>query len=100
MRRAVVLLAVLLVPVSCLAAAGPVVVVGGGAVGPEIVSRTLALAGGKAAVVAVLPQSSAEPDAGDASVKMWLEAGAAEAAKVSFADTKTAREVLERATLI
>ena len=78
---------------------GPLVVVGGGDVGPEIVSRTLALAGGKSAIVAVLPQSSAEPDAGESSVKMWLGAGAKEAAKLVFSDPKAA-EKLRRATLI
>jgi cyanophycinase len=82
-------------------AQGPVVVVGGGTTVPEIVARTLDLAGGKgAAVVAVLPQSSAEPDAGVASVKMWLDAGAREAVNVSFADRDAAAAVLNRATLI
>jgi cyanophycinase len=47
----------------------------------------------------VLPQSSAEPDAGDDSVKMWLEAGAKEAAKIAFTDPDAAAK-LRRATLI
>ena len=82
-------------------AQGAVVVVGGGTTVPEIVTTTLELAGGKgAAVVAVLPQSSAEPDAGVASVKMWLDAGAKEAVNVSFADPAVATAVLNRATLI
>jgi cyanophycinase len=81
-------------------AQGPVVAVGGGGTGPEIVNTVLELAGGRTAVVAVLPQSSAEPDAGDASVQMWLEAGAKEAAKVAFTDRAAARAFLERATLI
>ena len=80
-------------------APGPLIVVGGGDVGPEIVSRTLALAGGKDAIVAVLPQSSAEADAGDSSVKMWLEAGAKEAAKLAFSDHQAGAR-LRRATLI
>jgi len=80
---------------------GPVVVVGGGTTVPEIVTRTLRLAGGEGvAVVAVLPQSSAEPDAGVASVKMWLDAGAKDAVNVSFADVSAARAILQRATLI
>ena len=78
---------------------GALVVVGGGGTGPEIVSKALALAGGTGAIVAVLPQSSAEPDAGDSSVKMWLDAGAREAATVSFTD-KGAAAALRRATLI
>ncbi len=59
-----------------MAQSGTLVVVGGGNTGPDIVSKTLELAGGKNAIVAVLPQSSAEPDAGDDSVTMWREAGA------------------------
>jgi len=100
MARIVVCL-LLLVLGSAAGAAGPgaLVVVGGGDVGPEIVSRTLALAGGRNAIVAVLPQSSAEPDAGDSSVQMWLEAGAREAGKVAFSDQQAAAK-LRRATLI
>ena len=78
---------------------GPLVIVGGGNVGPDIVSRTLSLAGGKDAIVVVLPQSSAERDAGDSFVKMWLGAGAKEAAKLGFSDPQAA-EKLRRATLI
>jgi len=79
---------------------GAIVAVGGGSTGPEIVNGVLEISGGKNAVVVVLPQSSAEPDAGDSSVKMWLEAGAREAAKVSFDDRAAAKASLERATLI
>ena len=98
MRRILFLILALL-PAPVLAQ-GPIVAVGGGDTGPEIVGRVLELAGGRRAIVAVLPQSSAEPDAGDASVQMWLEAGAKEAAKVSFGDRAAARAFLERATLI
>ena len=79
---------------------GTLIVVGGGNTGPDIVSRTLDIAGGANAVIAVLPQASAEPDAGDGSVKMWKDAGAKEAIKVSFADRAMAAAVLKRATLI
>src|SRR4051794_510520 len=79
---------------------GTLIVVGGGNTGPDIVGHALAIAGGSSAIVAVLPQSSAEPDAGDASVKMWKEAGAREAVKVLFADRAAAAGVLKRATLI
>ncbi len=92
-------IALVLIPIFCFADAGALVVVGGGGIGPEIVGRTLELSGGKKAIVAVLPQSSAEPDAGDSSVKMWLEAGAKEAAKIAF-DNPEAAAVLRRATLI
>ncbi|HEY2431595.1 MAG TPA: cyanophycinase [Vicinamibacterales bacterium] len=99
--RTTLALLVWLLEAACVFAQGPVVVVGGGSTVPEIVARTLDLAGGKgAAVVAVLPQSSAEPDAGVDSVKMWREAGAKEAVNVSFADRAAAKAVLERATLI
>jgi cyanophycinase len=100
MRRCLGILVLLLVPV-CAVAQGAVVVVGGGTTSPEIVARTLELAGGKGvAIVAVLPQSSAEPDAGVASVGMWLEAGAKEAVNVSFTDRAAARAALDRATLL
>jgi cyanophycinase len=81
------------------AAKGALVIVGGGGTTHAIVTRTLQLAGGKNAVVAVLPQSSAVEGAGDSSVKMWLDAGAKAAGKVDFKqpDAKTA---LESATLI
>jgi cyanophycinase len=99
MRCAVVLIVLWLLPVPGFAQ-GPVVVVGGGATVVEIVTKTLELAGGADAVVAVLPQSSGEPDAGDASVKMWVAAGAKEAMSVTFSDIAAARAALSRATLI
>src|SRR4051794_4542211 len=80
-------------------AQGPLIVVGGGETVPEITAKALELGGGTKAIVAVLPQSSAEPDAGEASVKMWQDAGAAEARKVSFTDADAAA-YLKRATLI
>src|SRR6187551_2010461 len=98
MRRLFFALVTILVPTLAFAA-GSLVVVGGGGTGPEIVSKALALAGGTNAIVVVLPQSSAEPDAGDSSVKMWLEAGAKQAAKLSFSDPEAA-EKLRGATLI
>lgn len=82
------------------AAGGTLVVVGGGSTGPAIVAATLQLAGGPRAVVAVLPQSSGEPDAGQSSVDMWRQAGAKEAAIVTFDDRAAAAAALRRATLI
>jgi len=99
MRTVARVLMLLLLPAAAFAQ-GPLIVVGGGTTVPEITAKALELGGGKSAIVAVLPQSSAEPDAGDASVKMWLDAGAKEAAKVSFADRDAAKAFLERATLI
>ncbi len=101
MRHAFVsTLLVVLLSAHALAQEGSLVVVGGGDAGPEIIAGALELAGGKKAIVAVLPQSSAEPDAGDASVQMWREAGAQEAAKISFANRAQAAASLRRATLI
>ncbi|MBA3641232.1 MAG: cyanophycinase [Acidobacteriota bacterium] len=78
---------------------GAIVAVGGGGTTDAIVARTLELAGGKNAIVAVLPQSSAVENAGESSVKMWLDAGAKEARKVDFA-APGARAALEASTLI
>src|SRR5580765_6618687 len=79
---------------------GAIVAVGGGDPNDAIVARTLELAGGRNAVVAVLPQSSALPDAGDGSVEMWKKAGARAAVKVNFDDRAEARRAIETATLI
>src|SRR3954471_14586973 len=98
MLTAVRVLALLFLAVPA-SAQGPLIVVGGGTTVPEITAKALELGGGKQAIVAVLPQSSAEPDAGDASVKMWLDAGAAEARKLAFTDADAAA-FLKRATLI
>lgn len=95
-----VAIVVLLAPGLVRAANGPLVIVGGGSIDPDIVSAALALSGGRNAIVAVLPQSSAEPDAGDSSVKMWLQAGAKEAVNVPFDDRAAASAALRRATLI
>jgi cyanophycinase len=99
MRRILGVLLLVLVPTFVLASSGSLVVVGGGGTGPDIIAKALELSGGKKAIVVVLPQSSAVADAGDSSVKMWLEAGAAEAEKVAFTDSAAAAK-LRRATLI
>jgi len=98
-RTAALVVALLFIPTLAFGANGPLIVVGGGGTGPEIIAKALELAGGRDAIVAVLPQSSAEPDAGDSSVQMWLEAGAKAAAKVVFTDADAAA-ALRRATLI
>jgi cyanophycinase len=78
---------------------GAVVAVGGGGTTDAIVKRTLELAGGSKAVVAVLPQSSEESN-GDESVQMWREAGAREARAIDFGDVAKAKAALEVSTLI
>jgi cyanophycinase len=85
---------------SVAASEGTLVLVGGGEINESIVTRTLELSGGSQAVVAVLPQASAEPDAGDSSVAMWKKAGAKDARTVGFSDRDAARRAIESATLI
>src|SRR5688500_17863585 len=99
MRGAVGVLLVFLGAAPFAQSPGAIVAVGGGGTTDAIVSRTLELAGGKNAVVVVLPQSSAAATAGDSSVKMWLDAGAKSARKVDFKDPG-AKAALEAATLI
>lgn len=81
-------------------APGAIVAVGGGGTTPAIVARTLELAGGKNAIVAVLPQASELPTAGDGSVKMWTDTGAKSVRIVSFDQRDTARAILKVATLL
>lgn len=100
MKRLSCLWIVLFTAVVRAQAAGVLVVVGGGATNEAVVARTLELAGGTRAIVAVLPQASAEPDAGDSSVVMWKEHGAATAVKIDFHGRDEARRALESATLI
>jgi cyanophycinase len=82
------------------AAEGHLVLVGGGPTPAEVFERTLALSGGRHAVVAVLPQTFPDDRFGDAAVAMWRTLRAADVIKVSRTDALTARAALERATLI
>jgi cyanophycinase len=100
MKRLSCLWIVLFVVVARGQGRGVLIVVGGGATNDAVVARTMELAGGNRAVVAVLPQASAEPDAGDSSVALWKEHGAKVAAKVDFKDRDAARRAIESATLI
>jgi cyanophycinase len=79
---------------------GPLVVVGGGTLDPAIVARTIQLAGGSRAVVAILPQASASAAAGDSGVALWLKAGARKARKVDFAERAEALDAIQKASLI
>jgi cyanophycinase len=99
MRRVLFVLLLVSFPVRAFAEAGALIVVGGGNTLPEIILKALAVSGGPEAIVAVLPQSSAEPDAGDSSVQMWRAAGAKKAAKIAFTDPEAAKK-LRRATVI
>ncbi|MBA2303650.1 MAG: cyanophycinase [Acidobacteria bacterium] len=99
LRCAVVLLVMLTPGAAAAQSAGAIVAVGGGGTTDAIVRRTLELAGGRNALVVVLPQSSAVEGAGDSSVKMWIDAGAKAAVKLDFKDP-AAKARLEAASLI
>ena len=79
---------------------GHLVVVGGGATDHRIVERALALAGGVTAQVAILPQASALPDAGENSAAMWRELGVEKVRVVDATATAEARTILESAAVI
>jgi cyanophycinase len=85
---------------SAVAAEGHLVLVGGGPTPAEVFERTLALSGGRHAIVAVLPQTFPMDTIGDAAVAMWRTLHAAEVIKVSRTDAAAARAALESATLI
>jgi cyanophycinase len=85
---------------SVIAGEGHLVLVGGGPTPAEVFERTLALSGGRHAIVAVLPQTFPNDTIGDAAVAMWRTLRAADVIKVSRTDPATARAALERATLI
>ena len=90
----------LLVSVRMASAQGPLVAVGGGGTTGEIVARALELAGGRAAIVAVMPQASASDDAGEDSAEMWRTACAKDVRVITLANRAAARSALEAATLI
>jgi cyanophycinase len=91
---------VLFLPATVAAAEGRLVLAGGGATPAEVFERTLALSGGRRAIVAVLPQTFPNDTIADAAVSMWRALRAAEVIKVSRTDARTARAALGRATLI
>jgi cyanophycinase len=100
----VILLGVAAAPLLRFAAAdtktGALVLIGGGDTPPDVVSRTLALAGGAKAEVVVIGQASEAPDAGERSAQMWREAGAQRVVNLSLEDVAAARAAIDRATLI
>jgi cyanophycinase len=101
-RRLVLTLSILAfshLPSHAQRASGAVVAVGGGGTPDAIVRRTLDLAGGPKALVAVLPQASAE-STGQESAQMWRDAGAREVRVVDFKEAAATKGWLETATLI
>ena len=98
--RALVVALVLCLHASVVAAEGHLVLAGGGPTPAEVFERTLALSGGRLAIVAVLPQTFPNDTIADAAVAMWRTLHAAEVIKVSRTDAAMARTALARATLI
>jgi cyanophycinase-like exopeptidase len=82
------------------AAEGHLVLLGGGPTPADVFERTLAISGGRDAVVAVLPQTFPDDSIGDAAVAMWRTFHVADVIKVSRTDIVSARAALERSTLI
>ncbi len=82
------------------APAGKLVVVGGGTIPPVILTTTLKLAGGPAAIVAILPQASELADTGERTAAMWKAVGAARTIVVNVKDKAGAERALDEATLI
>lgn len=102
-RAAPLALAVLLLvtPVARVTAAdGHLVLVGGGPTPADVFARALAYSGGRAAIVAILPQTFPTDTIADAAVAMWRAFGVHEVVKVSRTDAVEARAALERASLI
>jgi cyanophycinase len=65
-----------------------------------VFERTLSLAGGRRAIVAVVPQTYPSDAIADAAVELWQSFHAREVVKVSRTEPAAARDVLGRATLI
>lgn len=79
---------------------GHLVVVGGGGVPDVILQRAIALAGGPAAPIVVLPQASELADTGDVAVAMWTKAGATNVRWLSLKDLGADRQAIDSASLI
>lgn len=71
---------------------GTLIIVGGGKVGPEILDRFFALAGGKDAPIVVIPTAAGDPSYGPqtAGVKVLTDAGATHVTVLHTADRKEA----------
>jgi cyanophycinase len=78
---------------------GRLVVVGGGGTPPAVLKRAVEISGGSPRVL-VIPQASSRPDAGEGSVSMWTEAGAAQARVLDHSDREAAVRAVEEADLI
>ncbi|MDB5341729.1 MAG: cphB 1 [Schlesneria sp.] len=79
-------------------AKGQLVAVGGGTNLIRVVDRTLQMAGGKSAKVAVIAE--ANPENGPGSVSVWKKAGAAQVSLVNPRDPAGAVKMIQEASLI
>jgi cyanophycinase len=100
LRAIVLLIAGSMLSVTAATPEGHLVLAGGGSTPAAVFTRTLELSHGRAAIIAVLPQTYPDDSIGDAAVAMWKTFGAREVLKVSLADPEAARAALERATLV
>ena len=91
---------VLAAHVSAAASRGHLVLIGGGPTPSDVFTRTLRLAGGRNAIVAVLPQTFPTDSIGDTAVELWKSFGARDVVKVSRIDPEAADAAIKRATLI
>jgi cyanophycinase len=74
---------------------GILVIVGGGPTTPEIIKKTLALAGGDKARILIIPQASVKPKAGEASMQMWVKAGAKKVTVLDLKDKNAAQNAIK-----
>jgi len=79
---------------------GHLVVVGGGKTNPEIMQHALALGGGPAAHVVILPQASEVADTGEKSAAMWRELGAGTVTPLPDLHAAGTRPAIEAASVI
>lgn len=77
---------------------GTLVVVGGGTTTVEIADKTIELAGGKSAKVAIIAE--ANPESGPGSMAMWQRAEAAQVNVIDVKNPAAAKKILSEADLI
>ncbi|MBX6315664.1 MAG: cyanophycinase, partial [Isosphaeraceae bacterium] len=79
---------------------GHLVIAGGGTTTPEIMQRTLDLAGGLKAQIVLIPQASPYPTAGQRMLERWRANGAEHVTVLDLTDPKAAVAAIEGADLI
>src|SRR4051812_10988501 len=81
-------------------AKGHLLVVGGGKIDDAVLKRALEMAGGPQAPIAILPQASEVPDAGEKSADMWRALGATNITVAAAVQQDATKASLRAATLI